>query len=108
AERGRYVQETIPRETIYLAQTPQAFRRQVLRDALALAESGVEVTDEATLAERIGHVVRIVSGETTNIKITTAADLPVAELFARGGPAASTLTRVGTGYDLHRLVEGRL
>ena len=64
--------ETIPRETIYLAQTPQAFRRDVLRDALALAETGVEVTDEATLAERAGHAVRLVQGEPSNIKITTA------------------------------------
>jgi 2-C-methyl-D-erythritol 2,4-cyclodiphosphate synthase len=102
------VQETLPRETIYLAQTPQAFRRDVLRDALALAESGADVTDEATLAERTGHPVRVVAGETTNIKITTGADLPVAELFARGGSSAAAITRVGTGYDLHRLVEGRL
>ena len=105
---NRYVHETIPRETIYLAQTPQAFRRDVLRDALALAESGLDVTDEATLAERSGHRVRLVTGEATNIKVTTSADLQVAELLAKsGGSAAAALTRVGTGYDLHRLVEGR-
>jgi 2-C-methyl-D-erythritol 4-phosphate cytidylyltransferase/2-C-methyl-D-erythritol 2,4-cyclodiphosphate synthase len=101
------VGETIARETIYLAQTPQAFRRDVLRDALALAETGVEVTDEATLAERAGHVVRLVQGEPSNIKITTSADLPLAEAFAGGGSAAAPVLRVGTGYDLHRLVEGR-
>jgi 2-C-methyl-D-erythritol 4-phosphate cytidylyltransferase / 2-C-methyl-D-erythritol 2,4-cyclodiphosphate synthase len=100
------VLETIPRETIYLAQTPQAFRRNVLRDAIAFAQTGVEVTDEATLAERAGHPVRVVPGEPTNIKITTTADLPVAEALAGGGSAA-LITRVGTGYDLHRLVEGR-
>ena len=57
--------------TIYLAQTPQAFRRDVLRDALALAGQGVEATDEAALAERAGHRVRLVEGEPSNIKITT-------------------------------------
>jgi len=101
------VVETIPRETIYLAQTPQAFKRDVLRDAIAFAQTGVDVTDEATLAERAGHRVQIVAGEATNIKITTPSDLPVAETFAGSAMSAAT-TRVGTGYDLHRLVEGRL
>ena len=77
----------MPRETIYLAQTPQAFRRDVLRDALALAETGVDATDEATLAERAGHPVRLVEGEPTNIKITTPDDLPLAEAIAGGGSA---------------------
>jgi 2-C-methyl-D-erythritol 4-phosphate cytidylyltransferase / 2-C-methyl-D-erythritol 2,4-cyclodiphosphate synthase len=101
------VAETIARESIYLAQTPQAFQRAVLRDALALAQTGVEVTDEATLAERTGHRVRLVPGEPTNIKITTARDLPLAEVYAGRGGAAAPLLRIGTGYDLHRLVEGR-
>ena len=92
---------TIPRDTIYLAQTPQAFRREVLRDAVALGRSGVDATDEAMLAERAGHAVHIVEGDPSNVKITTADDL---ELARRGGAAAA---RIGTGYDLHRLVEGR-
>jgi 2-C-methyl-D-erythritol 4-phosphate cytidylyltransferase/2-C-methyl-D-erythritol 2,4-cyclodiphosphate synthase len=104
--RHYVVKETIPRETIYLAQTPQAFRRNVLRDAIAFAQTGVEVTDEATLAERAGHPVRVVPGEPTNIKITTTTDLTVAEAFAGSGSGA-LMTRVGTGYDLHRLVDGR-
>jgi 2-C-methyl-D-erythritol 4-phosphate cytidylyltransferase/2-C-methyl-D-erythritol 2,4-cyclodiphosphate synthase len=105
------VAETLPRDSIYLAQTPQAFRRDVLRDALALGEAGAEATDEATLAERAGHTVRLVEGEPTNIKITTPGDLLVAEAIARGtveravGDHAGF--RVGAGYDLHRLVEGR-
>jgi 2-C-methyl-D-erythritol 4-phosphate cytidylyltransferase/2-C-methyl-D-erythritol 2,4-cyclodiphosphate synthase len=100
------VAETIPRASIYLAQTPQAFRRAVLRDALALAETAVEVTDEATLAERAGHPVRLVPGEAANIKITTPTDLSIAEALGGGGDRAPVL-RVGTGYDLHRMVEGR-
>jgi 2-C-methyl-D-erythritol 4-phosphate cytidylyltransferase/2-C-methyl-D-erythritol 2,4-cyclodiphosphate synthase len=112
AEAGRHggviVAETIPRETVYLAQTPQAFQRGVLRDALALAEPGTEATDEAALAERTGHSVRIVEGEPSNIKITTPDDVPAAELIARRSqPKPARTGRAGTGYDLHRLVPGR-
>ena len=98
------VDATLPRESIFLAQTPQAFRREVLREALALGE---DATDEAALAERAGHIVRIVEGEVSNIKITTPGDLAVAETHARGGHDDGSVVRVGTGYDLHKLVEGR-
>jgi 2-C-methyl-D-erythritol 4-phosphate cytidylyltransferase/2-C-methyl-D-erythritol 2,4-cyclodiphosphate synthase len=94
---------TLDRDTIFLAQTPQAFRRGILRDALAVAEAG---TDESSLAEKAGHTVRIVSGEASNIKITTPEDLPMAEAIGRSGKPART-GRAGTGYDLHRLVSGR-
>ena len=103
AEAGHYVRRTLVREEIYLAQTPQAFRRDVLREALAL---NGDATDEAALAEQAGHTVRIVEGEATNIKITTPDDLAMAEAIARGGKPART-GRAGIGYDLHRLVEGR-
>jgi 2-C-methyl-D-erythritol 4-phosphate cytidylyltransferase/2-C-methyl-D-erythritol 2,4-cyclodiphosphate synthase len=95
------VVETIARDTLYLAQTPQAFRREVLGAAVALGRSGVEATDEAMLAERAGHRVRIVEGDAANVKITTREDLDAAR--GRLAPAM----RAGTGYDLHRLVEGR-
>jgi len=97
------VSATLDRHTIFLAQTPQAFRRDVLRDALAV--SG-DATDEAALAERAGHPVRIVAGEASNIKVTTPEDLVIAEAIGRGGKAART-GRAGMGYDLHRFVEGR-
>ena len=132
ASAGLLVAETLRRETIYLAQTPQAFRRHVLHDALAIGErDAIDATDEAALAERAGHQVRIVEGEATNIKITTAEDLPIAEAIAeslriadfirsstgserpelvegRNSKSAMPRTgRAGTGYDLHRLIEGR-
>jgi 2-C-methyl-D-erythritol 4-phosphate cytidylyltransferase / 2-C-methyl-D-erythritol 2,4-cyclodiphosphate synthase len=99
------VKETLPRESIFLAQTPQAFRREVLRDALALNEAA---TDEAALAERAGHSVRLVEGEASNIKITVPEDLKVAEAIAavRTGSQPQNI-RVGVGYDLHKLVAGR-
>jgi len=93
---------TLPREEIYLAQTPQAFRTAVLRDGLALDG---EATDEAALVERAGHGVVVVEGDPRNVKITTPADLEMAERLL-GGPGTSQM-RIGTGYDLHRLVEGR-
>jgi 2-C-methyl-D-erythritol 4-phosphate cytidylyltransferase/2-C-methyl-D-erythritol 2,4-cyclodiphosphate synthase len=108
ARERRYVGQTLPRDAIFLAQTPQAFRRSVLREALALGQAGVDATDEAALAERAGHPVRLVEGEATNIKITVSDDLPLAETVARAGAGAPAGTgRAGTGYDLHRLVPGR-
>ncbi len=115
AEAGYDVRvlETLPRERVFLAQTPQAFRRGVLADALRLAE---DATDEATLAEKAGHCVRIVEGEATNIKITTPDDLAMAEAIAnpsaiRHAPSAVAKPprtgRAGIGYDVHRLVDAR-
>jgi 2-C-methyl-D-erythritol 4-phosphate cytidylyltransferase / 2-C-methyl-D-erythritol 2,4-cyclodiphosphate synthase len=97
----RTVTGTLPREEIWLAQTPQGFRRDVLAAAVALGERGVEGTDEAMLAERAGHTVSVVPGDVRNVKITTADDLTAARGIYAGSP------RVGTGFDLHRLVEGR-
>jgi 2-C-methyl-D-erythritol 4-phosphate cytidylyltransferase/2-C-methyl-D-erythritol 2,4-cyclodiphosphate synthase len=99
--------DTIPRETIYLAQTPQGFRRDVLAKAIAVGRSGIEATDEALLAERAGYRVHVVDGDPGNVKITTSEDLAAARarVAAAGKPARTG--RAGTGYDLHRLVEGR-
>jgi 2-C-methyl-D-erythritol 4-phosphate cytidylyltransferase/2-C-methyl-D-erythritol 2,4-cyclodiphosphate synthase len=99
----RVVVATLPRESIYLAQTPQAFRRDVLTAAMAAAPD-LAVTDEAMLVERAGIPVHLVDGDASNIKVTTAADLVRARSLAHEG---LTGMRIGTGYDLHRLVEGR-
>jgi 2-C-methyl-D-erythritol 4-phosphate cytidylyltransferase / 2-C-methyl-D-erythritol 2,4-cyclodiphosphate synthase len=99
----RVIAETIPRETIFLAQTPQGFRRDVLAAAVALGQLGVEATDEAALAERAGYAVHVVAGDANNIKITTAEDLDAARRSMR--PARTG--RAGLGCDLHRLVSGR-
>ena len=93
--------ETMPRQEIWLAQTPQGFRRDVFMAALAAAAPDAEFTDEAMLAERAGYAVRVVQGDEHNVKITTPEDLSAARARCAGTP------RVGTGYDLHRLVEGR-
>jgi 2-C-methyl-D-erythritol 2,4-cyclodiphosphate synthase len=66
----------------------------------------VEATDEATLAERAGHAVQLVDGDSRNVKITTPDDFALAERWLSPQPDAGGV-RVGHGYDLHRLVPGR-
>jgi 2-C-methyl-D-erythritol 4-phosphate cytidylyltransferase / 2-C-methyl-D-erythritol 2,4-cyclodiphosphate synthase len=102
---ARVIVETVPRDQVFLAQTPQAFRREILGDAIRLGRTGVDATDEAMLAERAGHAVHVIAGDAANVKITTAADLEAAADRTRGSSAVSA--RVGVGYDLHRLVESR-
>lgn len=103
---GSLVERTIPRDRVHLAQTPQAFRVDVLRAALEAGRIRETATDEAALAEAAGYPVRLVPGEPANLKITTLADLEVARAM-RERDNDRPAVRVGTGYDLHRLVEGR-
>jgi 2-C-methyl-D-erythritol 4-phosphate cytidylyltransferase len=86
--RGGRVVETIPRDQVGLAQTPQAFRAQPLAEAHRLAlRTGIEATDDAMLLEAAGYGVGTVEGESDNFKVTTPADLRRAEavLAARTG-----------------------
>jgi len=110
SDADRFIVDTLPRGEIFLAQTPQAFRVDVLRDALAQAGASADATDEAALAERAGHRVRLIDGDPRNVKITTPDDLAAAERLI-GSPALSgveeTPLRIGNGYDLHRLTAGR-
>jgi 2-C-methyl-D-erythritol 4-phosphate cytidylyltransferase / 2-C-methyl-D-erythritol 2,4-cyclodiphosphate synthase len=99
--------DTIPRDEIYLAQTPQGFRRDVLAKAIAAGRAGVDATDEAMLAEHAGYTVHVVEGDPGNVKITTAEDLDAARARTHAGGKPARTGRAGTGYDLHRLVEGR-
>ena len=82
-EAGRVV-ATPPRSECYAAQTPQVFRIDWLRDALAKAEAdGVRGTDDASLVERLGVEVEVVEGDPANLKITSAEDLALAEVWLR-------------------------
>ena len=102
ADASRPIAATLAREDIFLAQTPQAFRRDVLLRALDTGrELNLEASDEAMLAERAGWPVHLVAGEAVNMKITTSED------FEQARNRMEPAIRVGTGYDLHRLVEGR-
>lgn len=81
------VVKTLPRETLFIVQTPQAFKASILKAAHEAAiRKKTITTDESSLVELIGKKVRIVEGSYENLKITTSEDLHVAEeiLRARG------------------------
>jgi 2-C-methyl-D-erythritol 4-phosphate cytidylyltransferase len=81
---GALIKATIPREMVVMAQTPQGFRYEVLKKAFdEAAADGFMGTDEASLVERSGHPVAVVMGSARNIKITTPADLELAEFFLK-------------------------
>lgn len=87
--------ETLDRSELYEVQTPQGFEAEMLKRALDEAlSSGIALTDDASAVEFTGGKVSIVEGSYENIKLTTPEDFP-------------RQIRVGTGYDLHRLVPGR-
>ena len=74
------VQETLRRDPLWLIQTPQVFRLSWLIEAHRYAEeSDLEVTDDASLIEQLGHPVSVVQGSSTNIKITRPEDLRLGE-----------------------------
>ncbi|MGB8323604.1 MAG: 2-C-methyl-D-erythritol 4-phosphate cytidylyltransferase [Candidatus Acidiferrum sp.] len=75
---------TIPRERIVLAQTPQVFETQLIKEAFARAEAdGVNASDEAGLVERLGYDVHVVHGSESNIKITKPADMELARFYLK-------------------------
>ena len=83
--RDGMVIDTPPRETLWQAQTPQSFRFAMIYNAhLEAEQAGFMGTDDASLVERRGGVVRIVRGDYRNIKITTPEDLVLAEAFLAG------------------------
>lgn len=92
----RHLEEgTLDRSKLCCVQTPQGFKFTLIEQAFAKAmEEGFYGTDDAGLVERMGHAVAVVPGENTNIKITTPEDLTME-------------MRIGTGYDVHKLVEDR-
>jgi 2-C-methyl-D-erythritol 4-phosphate cytidylyltransferase len=76
------IKRTMPRENIWLAQTPQAFNRTQLKKALLYAkEHKIQATDEATLMEKLNYNIVVVEGNSDNFKITTQGDWKLAELM---------------------------
>jgi 2-C-methyl-D-erythritol 4-phosphate cytidylyltransferase len=75
------VAATLPRSEIWLAQTPQVFRRELLLRAYAEWDGRTPVTDDAELVERLGAAVRLIAPDGPNFKVTTAADLTLAEAW---------------------------
>lgn len=107
---GRSVAGTKERRDLWLAQTPQVARRNLLHAAFVAAQrEGFVGTDESSLLERMGCEVRLVMGSERNLKITRPEDLSLAELLLdeRGEGGVNTM-RVGHGYDAHRFGAERL
>ena len=104
---GDIIQTTLDRRQVWQAQTPQAFDRRWLAEALAQARhQGFTATDEAALIERLGRPVRVVHGAADNIKITMPEDLVLAGTLVDLSCKERGM-RVGTGFDVHTLVPGR-
>jgi 2-C-methyl-D-erythritol 4-phosphate cytidylyltransferase len=81
---GAVIKATIPRAGVVLAQTPQGFRYSVIKKAFDEASAdGFVGTDEASLAERAGQEVAVVMGSARNIKITSPADMELAEFYLK-------------------------
>jgi 2-C-methyl-D-erythritol 2,4-cyclodiphosphate synthase/2-C-methyl-D-erythritol 4-phosphate cytidylyltransferase len=99
-----HIVSTQSRELLWRAQTPQMFRIGQLRDALSKAiQKGIEVTDEASAMEGLGLKPLLVMGSLENFKITYQNDLLSMEKLMKHDSSL----RIGQGYDVHRLVEGR-
>jgi 2-C-methyl-D-erythritol 4-phosphate cytidylyltransferase len=81
----RQIEETVSRENLWEAQTPQVFQRELLMEAYAKRGS-FAATDEAQLVERLGKSVSVVPGSPINIKITTREDLRLAEQALKALP----------------------
>jgi 2-C-methyl-D-erythritol 4-phosphate cytidylyltransferase len=84
AAEGALITSTIPRAHVVQAQTPQGFRYELIKRAFDSATAdGFIGTDEASLVERLGESVWVVMGSARNIKITTPADLELAEFLMK-------------------------
>jgi 2-C-methyl-D-erythritol 4-phosphate cytidylyltransferase len=81
----RLVQQTLPRRNLWAVQTPQVFRFDIIAEAYRQAED--EVTDDASLVEKLGYKVKLYMGSYDNIKVTTPNDLDLAEWILYHGKA---------------------
>jgi len=90
------------RAPLRAAQTPQAFRYDLIAEAHARA-AGADLTDDAAVAEAAGHAVYMFDGEADNLKVTTMQDLTDSEARLR---ARASEVRIGQGFDVHAFAEG--
>ena len=106
--RGGIAVDTVDREGLWRALTPQIFGFAALKQALEdAARAGIAVTDEAQAMERLGLPATLVRGSPFNIKVTRAEDLSMAEKILKGEaqPGAPQM-RIGQGFDVHAFGEG--
>ena len=72
---------TVPRDGLWLAQTPQMFRYRLLCNALAAATDASVITDDASAVEALGFSPKLVEGHPRNLKVTLPADIRIAEMY---------------------------
>jgi 2-C-methyl-D-erythritol 4-phosphate cytidylyltransferase len=72
---------TVPRNGLWLAQTPQMFRYQLLREALQAASDPNSITDDASAVEALGLSPKLVEGHPRNLKVTLPEDIRIAEMY---------------------------
>ena len=107
ADEAGFVAATPARDRLWAVQTPQAFSLVLYRKALEKARAaGQNYTDDCQLIEAAGGSVKLTMGDYRNIKLTTPEDLLAARAYL-GGEGGKKTVRIGYGYDVHRLVEGR-
>ena len=115
-----YITGTLDRDTIRAARTPQAFLREVIEPAyISAAEDGFIATDDSMVVERKGIKVKVLEDKADNIKLTYGEDMVIANAYLAAGDLRDMSDtrcfgdferlgfRVGTGFDVHRLVPGR-
>ncbi|GGD25075.1 bifunctional 2-C-methyl-D-erythritol 4-phosphate cytidylyltransferase/2-C-methyl-D-erythritol 2,4-cyclodiphosphate synthase [Aureimonas glaciei] len=107
ATQAGHIDDTVDRESLFAAQTPQGFPyRAILAAHRAAAAAGLGAfTDDAAIAEWAGLAVRLVEGSPENLKLTRNEDIIRADRILRG-EAAMIDVRTGNGYDVHQLVDG--
>jgi 2-C-methyl-D-erythritol 4-phosphate cytidylyltransferase / 2-C-methyl-D-erythritol 2,4-cyclodiphosphate synthase len=98
------VTATVDREKLFRVQTPQGFRFPAILAAHRAATA--DLTDDAGLIEAAGGRVALVEGDELLMKVTLPGDIARLEALA-GGPAPTMETRIGTGFDVHRMEAGR-
>ena len=107
ADEAGFVAATPARDRLWAVQTPQAFSLALYREALGKARAaGQSYTDDCQLIEAAGGSVKLTRGDYRNIKLTTPEDLLAARAYL-GGEGGKKTVRIGYGYDVHQLVEGR-
>lgn len=121
---GKSIEKTIDRDCCRLVQTPQCYKREILEKILKKADLKKDYSDESQILEQENIKIRIVESDYFNIKITTPEDLIIAEAFMKNrrqrtentntaelktqnSKLKTQITRVGFGYDIHRMVEGK-
>ncbi len=107
-DKDMLIDNTLNRDDLFFASTPQVFRSELYKKAMSVLDNFDSVTDDNMLIESLGEKIAAVSVGRENIKITTPDDIGYAEfLITKRWGEKMRQTRIGHGYDVHRFAEGR-